>query len=184
MVDRYEVPVYLLRVPVRYYRSAPVYFRGWRADAPPRWGEHWGHSWEQRYTGWDRWDRNRAPAPAPLPVYQRQYSGDRYPNRSEQVVIRERSYNYQARDAAVQHRYEQHRVASVPAERGHPPGNAKGWEGRDHPPGQAKGWDKENRGNDKPPKENRGNEGHGKGHGKAEDPNRGNADTNLSLIHI
>jgi hypothetical protein len=145
-----------------------VYFRGWRADAPPRWGEHWGHSWEQRYTGWDKWDRSRAPAPAPLPVYQRQYSGNRYPDRSEQIVIRDRSYTYQARDAAVQQRYEQHRVAVAPAERGHPPGNARGWEGQNRPPGQAKGWDKENR----------GNEGHGKGHGKSEDPNRGNADTN------
>jgi len=31
------VPLYVLRVPVRYYRRAPVYFRGWRSDAPPRW---------------------------------------------------------------------------------------------------------------------------------------------------
>jgi len=30
-----------LRVPVRYYRQPPSYFRGWRADAPPRWGDHW-----------------------------------------------------------------------------------------------------------------------------------------------
>ena len=30
------VPVYMLRVPVRYYRQPPGYFRGWRADAPPR----------------------------------------------------------------------------------------------------------------------------------------------------
>src|SRR5262245_58186521 len=34
------VPVYVLRVPVRYYRRPPVYFRAWRRDAPPRWGEH------------------------------------------------------------------------------------------------------------------------------------------------
>ena len=54
-------------------------FAGWRSDAPPRWGEHWGNDWEQHRSGWDQWNRSSAPAPAPLPVYQRQYSGDRYP---------------------------------------------------------------------------------------------------------
>ena len=48
---------------------------GWRADAPPRWGDHWGNDWQQRRSGWDRWDHRIAPAPAPLPVYQRRYSG-------------------------------------------------------------------------------------------------------------
>ena len=27
------VPLYVLRIPVRYYRAPPPYFRGWRADA-------------------------------------------------------------------------------------------------------------------------------------------------------
>lgn len=31
------VPLYVLRVPVRYYRRPPVYFRSWVVDAPPRW---------------------------------------------------------------------------------------------------------------------------------------------------
>ena len=110
MVDRYEVPVYLLRVPVRYYRSAPVYFRSWRADAPPRWGDHWGSSWQQRRSGWDRWDRRSVPSAAPLPVYQRQYSGSRYPDRSQQVVIQTRSYRYQPRETVVQQRYDQRRA--------------------------------------------------------------------------
>ena len=43
------VPLFVLRVPVRYYRRPPAYFRGWRSEAPPRWGEHWGNSWEQRH---------------------------------------------------------------------------------------------------------------------------------------
>ena len=73
------VPLYVLRVPVRYYRQPPQYFRGWQSDEPPRWGEHWGHEWEQHRSGWDRWNRSSEPARAPLPVYQRQYSGDRYP---------------------------------------------------------------------------------------------------------
>lgn len=66
-----RVPLYVLRVPVRYYRYPPGYFRGWHPDAPPRWGEHWGRGWERSHRGWDRWDRHAAPRPAPLPVYQR-----------------------------------------------------------------------------------------------------------------
>ena len=62
------VPLFVLRVPVRYYRRPPVYFRGWSSNAPPRWGEHWGHAWEQQRAGWDRWNRAAAPAPAPLPT--------------------------------------------------------------------------------------------------------------------
>lgn len=114
LVDRFDVPVYLLRVPVRYYRRAPVYFQGWRQDAPPRWGQHWGASWEQRRTGWDRWNRRSAPAPAPLPTYQRQYSGDRYPQAREQAVIQTRNYRYQPRDSVARQRFEQIR-AQAPA---------------------------------------------------------------------
>ena len=169
-IDRFDVPVYLLRVPVRYYRSAPVYFRDWRADAPPRWGDHWGPSWEQRRSGWEVWNRSSAPAPAPLPAYQRQYSGSRYPQTSQQVVIQNQNYRYQPREAVVQQRFAQQR-ASVPAEqsvqRGHPPGKAKGWEGENHPPGQAKGWDKERR-----EKEHRDDDDRGKGRDK-EDRGRG-----------
>ena len=52
---------------------------GWQRDALPRWGERWGHDWEQHHQGWDHWDRNTPQVRAPLPVYQRQYSGNRYP---------------------------------------------------------------------------------------------------------
>ena len=78
------VPAFVLRVPVRYYRRPPAYFRGWRADDSPRWGHHWGHEWERHRAGWDRWDRRASYRPAPLPVYQRQYAGDRYPRAPEQ----------------------------------------------------------------------------------------------------
>jgi hypothetical protein len=47
------VPVYVLRVPVRYYRRPPAYFHGWKPDAPPRWGQHWGNDWEQHRSGWE-----------------------------------------------------------------------------------------------------------------------------------
>lgn len=98
-VDPYYVPAYVLRVPVRYYRAPPPHFRGWRASAPPRWGHHYGPAWEQRRGGWDRWDRRAVPRPAPLPAYQRQYRGDRYPRAVEQQrEIRNTRYRYSPRE--------------------------------------------------------------------------------------
>ena len=102
LVEPEVVPLYILRVPVRYYRQPPSYFHGWRSTAPPRWGQHWGHQWEQRRSGWDRWNRKSAPAPAPLPVYQRNYSGDKYPRQVEQQrQLRDQHYRYQPRDRIV-----------------------------------------------------------------------------------
>lgn len=74
------VPVFILRIPVRYYRRPPEYFNGWAGDAPPRWGQRWGPQWETQRRGWDQWNRRDAPRPAPLPMYQQQYSGARYPH--------------------------------------------------------------------------------------------------------
>jgi hypothetical protein len=113
------VPVFILRIPVRYYLHPPEYFRGWRYNAPPRWGQHWGHKWEQHRRGWDKWKRGSAPAPAPLPVYQREYSGDRYPRLEEQRELHRQHYRYQPRDRMVRQRV-QPRVeqrASAPAQR-------------------------------------------------------------------
>jgi hypothetical protein len=109
------VPLFVLRIPVRYYRDPPGYFRGWRSDAPPRWGEHWGNQWEQRRSGWDRWNRRSAPAPAPLPVYQRQYSGDRYPRVEQQQALHSQNYRYQPRDAVVRQHYQEQAVQRAPA---------------------------------------------------------------------
>jgi len=116
LVDPMYVPAYVLRVPVRYYRHAPAYFHGWRADAAPRWGDHWGHSWEQSRSGWDQWSRSSAPAPAPLPTYQQQYSGNRYPQASQQAVIQTQSYRYQPKDPVAQQHFEHQRaqVRSAP----------------------------------------------------------------------
>ena len=33
LVAPVEVPLFVLRIPVRYYRHPPAYFRGWHADA-------------------------------------------------------------------------------------------------------------------------------------------------------
>jgi hypothetical protein len=105
LVGPQAVPVFILRVPVRYYRHPPAYFHGWGQDAPPRWGEHWGNDWERHRSGWDRWERNAAPPPAPLPVYQKQYSGNRYPQAEQQHAIRNQNYQYKPRDAEVKQVY-------------------------------------------------------------------------------
>lgn len=110
------VPLFVLRIPVRYYRNPPVYFRHWRSDAPPRWGDHWGRDWEQRRSGWDSWNRNAAPKPAPLPVYQREYSGDRYPHVEKQQELRSQHYRYQPREV-VRHQPAQERAAPASRER-------------------------------------------------------------------
>jgi hypothetical protein len=114
LVAPQAVPVFVLRVPVRYYRQPPVYFRDWRRDAPPRWGEHWGNDWEQRRSGWDRWNRKVAPPPAPLPVYQRQYSGNRYPQAEQQPTLHGQRYRYQPRDATVQQAYQAQGLRRAP----------------------------------------------------------------------
>jgi hypothetical protein len=96
-----SVPLFVLRVPVRYYRQPPPFFQGWRADAPPRWGERFGRGWQQQHNNWERWDRRSAPPPAPLPTYQRQFRGDQYPQAPEhQQAVREQNYRYRGRDAA------------------------------------------------------------------------------------
>jgi len=106
-VEPAVVPLYVLRIPVRYYRHPPSYFRGWRTDAPPRWGEHWGREWEQHRRGWDNWKRGSGPKRAPLPVYQRQYKGDRYPPVERQQTLRNQHYRYQPRDTAVRQHFQQ-----------------------------------------------------------------------------
>ena len=134
-----HVPLYVLRVPVRYYRAPPPYFRGWHDDAPPRWGEHWGCGWERRRVGWDRWDRRAAPRPAPLPVYQRQYSGDRYPRELEhQHSIRSEQYRYRPREAEARQHYQQRGYPAPRAEPGRraPAPQQPQDRGRMHGPGQ------------------------------------------------
>jgi hypothetical protein len=114
------VPVFVLRVPVRYYRRPPAYFHGWSSDAPPRWGDRWGNAWAQSHRGWDSWNRNAVPTPAPLPAYQRQYSGSRYPAAAQQRELQCQNYRYQPQDAVVRQHYPmQQGAAPVPS--GQPP---------------------------------------------------------------
>ena len=113
LVSENVVPLFILRIPVRYYRRPPAYFRGWSSDAAPRWGDHWGNAWEQRRRGWDTWSRNSVPQAAPLPVYQRQYAGSRYPRVDQQQVLQRKNYRYQPHDATVKEVYQAQRTQSA-----------------------------------------------------------------------
>jgi len=112
-----DVPLFILRVPVRYYRLRPTFFFGWSSASAPRWGEHWGRDWEQRRNGWDRWDRRASHTPAPLPSYQQQYSGDRYPRQVEQQhEFQKKNYRYDPRDPVVQQQYQKQQEIRAPAQ--------------------------------------------------------------------
>lgn len=117
IVDRADVPVFILRIPVRYYRRPPEYFHGWQPNSAPRWGDHWGRDWEQRRPDWDQGDRHARPAPAPLPTYQRQYSGNRYPQQVErQQQLERQKYRYQPREPVVQKHFQERGKAQNPGQ--------------------------------------------------------------------
>ncbi len=122
LVDPLDVPLFVLRVPVRYYRVPPPYFHGWRVSDAPHWGDHWGQSWTSHRNGWDQWNRNSAPAPAPLPTYQRQYSGNRYPQQpTQQASLEAHNYRYQPRDRVAQQHFQQARTQAAAAPAQHQP---------------------------------------------------------------
>ena len=102
-----SVPVFVLRVPVSYYRNLPPYFGGWRRDAPPRWGEHWGPAWERRQHGWDTWDHRATFRPAPLPDYQRGYAGNRYPRAEQQHALHTEHYHYEPTSPVARQHFQQ-----------------------------------------------------------------------------
>jgi hypothetical protein len=118
-VAPYDVPPFILRVPVSYYRRPPAYFGGWQRDAAPRWGDHWGRDWERERSGWDRWDQHAAPSAAPLPDYQRQFSGNRYPRGEAQQTLRRQHGGREPSDEAVR-RVESAQTRSAPAPRAQP----------------------------------------------------------------
>lgn len=83
---------------MRYYRAPPPRFRAWPREAPPRWGEYWGPAWERQHPDWNRRIQGSVPAPAPLPDYQRSYSGDLYPGPEAQRRLQDQHYRYEPRD--------------------------------------------------------------------------------------
>lgn len=115
VVEPEFVPLFILRIPVRYYLNPPRYFYGWPAYSPPRWDRHWGHDWSQRRRGWDRWDRRSVPPPAPRPDYQRQYTGNRYPRAEQQPILHQQHYRYQPRDTIVRERIQPRLERRTPA---------------------------------------------------------------------
>lgn len=162
-----DVPLYVLRVPVRYYRAPPPHFRGWRPSAPPRWDTHWGPQWTQAHPNWNRWERRTAPRPAPLPVYQRQYPGERYPQQVEQQrALREqhdRTPPRVARPPAPAPRAVQPRPAAPPhppqaAPRGHP-----GRDGGDDRRGDVRDDKRDDKHDDKRDDKREGNHGNNNG---------------------
>ncbi len=108
------VPVFLLRVPVRYYRHPPGYFRGWESERAPRWQEHWGPQWHQQREDWDRPSRAPAPPPAPLPSYQRKFPHERYPQAEQQPSLHGQNYRYQPREPVAREFYQEHARTSSP----------------------------------------------------------------------
>ena len=108
LVTPEAVPLYLLQTPVRYYRSPPPYFKGWQRDAAPRWGEHWGPAWGERRPDWGPGHRPAYVSPAPLPSYQRGYSGSHYPHEQQQQ-LHEQHYPYSPVEPVVRQHYQEQR---------------------------------------------------------------------------
>ena len=102
LIERDRVPLFVLRIPLRYYRTPPGYFYGLPLERPPRWGEFWGQEWEQRHRSWNVWDPRQAPPPAPLPRYQGEFGEDRYPRLpQEQRELHQRYYPSVPRDGSL-----------------------------------------------------------------------------------
>ncbi len=158
-----RVPLYVLRIPVRYYRDPPPDFRAWRPDAPPRWGDRWGQDWQRQRKGWDRWDRRAMPAAAPLPQYQRRDAGDRYPKAEQQRYLHGGNYSHRPRDAAVRRQVQQQVEQRAPqrGNEGRGPGRPEAQVPR-KPPSSERASE---RGNDRA-------KAPGQGHAKAGDKNR------------
>ncbi len=120
LVEPDYVPLFILRIPVVYYRQPPQFFFGWHSYEPPRWGQHWGNDWNRRHRDWDRWQRSSTPPPAPRPEYQRKYTGTSYPRGGEQQNLHQRYYRYQPRDSRVREHVQPRveRKGSLPDQRG------------------------------------------------------------------
>ena len=108
-VDPVNVPAFVLQVPVRYYHRPPAFFHGWRADAAPRWDQHWGRSWADRRGNWDHRDERAARDRAPLPSYQQRYARNNYPRGHDMSVIQAQNNHYQPRENISRQQFDYHR---------------------------------------------------------------------------
>lgn len=103
-----SVPLFVLRIPVRYYGYPPVMFSRWVMDAPPRWDTVWGPDWSHRHSNWQRWNRASVPAPAPLPSYQQRFTRANYPNDAQRRELVQQHYRYAPRDPQARQRWQAH----------------------------------------------------------------------------
>lgn len=106
VVDPVYIPTYILWVPIRFYRRPPPFFRAWHPGRAPRWSEHWGRNWLDRHNSVYGGRSGRAPPPAPLPQYQRQYPRDNYPHGAQQYALHGQRYSYQPREQVVRQHYQ------------------------------------------------------------------------------
>jgi len=107
-VDIDSVPLFVLRIPVRYYGYPPDTFRHWTTTAPPRWEAVWGSDWARRHQGWQRWNRASVPPLAPPPRYQQRYTRDNYPTDARRLELIQQHYNYAPRDTRVRQQWKAH----------------------------------------------------------------------------
>jgi hypothetical protein len=82
-----------------------VFSSTWRVDAPPRWVEVWGPEWEQRRSGWDRWNRSAAPAPAHCRSISGSTPATGIRRSRNSRYLQSRYYSFQPRDPVVRQYY-------------------------------------------------------------------------------
>jgi hypothetical protein len=115
-VEPIYVPTYLLWVPIRFYRRAPSYWRGWNAGRAPRWSEHWGRDWQARHNQIFRGPQRPGYARAPLPDYQRSYNRSNYPRAPQaQSQLHAQQYAYRPQERTVQQHYERRGMGNYSA---------------------------------------------------------------------
>ena len=101
------VPLYVLRVPGALLPPSAGVLPRLAPRRAAALGRALGPRWDAAAPGWDRWDRRPRRRRAPLPRYQRQYSGDRYPHAEEQRrAFESRNYRYRPREEAVRRHFE------------------------------------------------------------------------------
>lgn len=116
-----NVPVFILRLPIRYYRRPPRTFQSWPSDRPPHWGLIWGREWERQRRGWNERRHEPSPHRAPIPLYQRRFPQNRYPrSQSQRRELEQRHYRYRPENPRTRQYYFQERQRQEQQQRQRP----------------------------------------------------------------